>query len=65
LARFNSVNGSRASPNQFRLNLYNLLYPVDSKGGPATPSNYFVNDTARCNSYNDIINVQVAFKLSF
>ncbi len=49
------------SPNQLSLNLYNLLFPADSKGGPATTSNYFANGTANYNSYNGIIKLDHHF----
>src|SRR5258707_5988790 len=41
--------------NQLSLNLYNLLYPANSKGGPATTSNYFAAGTSNYNSFNGII----------
>lgn len=49
------------SPNQLSLNLYNLLYPAVSKGGPATVSNYFAQGTSNYNSYNGIIKVDHHF----
>lgn len=41
--------------NQLSLNLYGLLYPAASKGGPATTSNYFAQGTSTYLSYNGII----------
>ena len=41
--------------NQLSLNLYNLLYPADSKGGAATINNYFATGTSNYSSYNGII----------
>src|SRR5712675_383336 len=40
---------------QLSLNLYNLLYPSDSKSGPATTDNYFAQGTSNYSSYNGII----------
>jgi hypothetical protein len=48
-------------PNQLSLNLYNLLYPANSKGSPATVNNYFANGTSNYNSYNGIIKLDHRF----
>jgi hypothetical protein len=49
------------SANQLSLNLYNLLYPANSKSGPATTSNYFAQGTSNYNSYNGIIKLDHTF----
>ena len=43
------------SPNQLSLNLYKLLYPINSTSGPAAINNYFANGTSNYNSFNGII----------
>ncbi len=48
-------------PNQLSLNLYGLLYPANSKGGPATTSNYFAAGTSNYNSFNGIIKLDHHF----
>ncbi len=48
-------------PNQLSLNLYKLLYPAESKGGPATVSNYFAQGTSNYNSYNGILKIDHRF----
>jgi len=47
--------------NQLSLNLYSLLYPANSKGGPATASNYFAAGTSNYNSFNGIIKIDHRF----
>jgi hypothetical protein len=47
--------------NPLSLNLYNLLYPNNSKGGAATVNNYFANGTSNYNSYNGIIKLDHHF----
>jgi len=49
------------TPNALSLNLYNLLYPTASKGGPATTNNYFAQGTSNYNSYNGIIKLDHHF----
>jgi len=46
---------------QLSLNLYNLLYPNDSKSGPATTNNYFAQGTSNYSSYNGIIKLDHHF----
>src|SRR5882757_4884818 len=46
---------------QLSLNLYNLLYPSDSKSGPATTNNYFAQGTSNYSSYNGIIKLDHHF----
>jgi hypothetical protein len=48
-------------PNQLSLNLYGLLYPANSKSGPATTSNYFAAGTSNYNSFNGIIKLDHHF----
>ena len=47
--------------NQLSLNLYNLLYPANSKGGAAIVNNYFANGTSNYNSFNGIIKLDHHF----
>jgi hypothetical protein len=47
--------------NQLSLNLYNLLYPANTKSGPATVNNYFANGTSNYNSFNGIIKLDHHF----
>jgi hypothetical protein len=49
------------SPNQLSLNLYKLLYPANSKSGPASTSNYFAQGTSNYNSFNGIIKLDHTF----
>lgn len=49
------------SANQLSMNLYNLLYPANSKGGAATTNNYFANGTSNYNSFNGIIKLDHHF----
>ena len=51
----------KLQPNQLSLNLYNLLYPSDSKSGPATTNNYFAQGTSNYSSYNGIIKLDHHF----
>jgi hypothetical protein len=53
--------GQPYAPNQLSLNLYNLLYPANSKSGPATVNNYFANGTSNYNSFNGIIKLDHHF----
>lgn len=47
--------------NPLSLNLYNLLYPNNSKGSAASVNNYFANGTSNYNSYNGIIKLDHHF----
>ena len=49
------------APNQLSLNLYNTLYPADSKVGTATINNYFAAGTSNYNSYNGLIKLDHHF----
>jgi Carboxypeptidase regulatory-like domain len=49
------------TPNKLSLNLYNLLYPANSKSGGATTSNYFAQGTSNYNSFNGIIKLDHTF----
>ena len=49
------------TPNQLSLNLYNLLYPANTKSGAATTSNYYAQSPTNYNSYNGIIKVDHTF----
>jgi hypothetical protein len=51
----------KLSPNQLSQNLYGLLYPSNSKSGPATTSNYFAQGTSNYVSYNGIIKLDQTF----
>ncbi|ADW70958.1 TonB-dependent receptor [Granulicella tundricola] len=42
-------------------NLYNLLYPANSKGSAATTNNYFASGTSNYNSYNGIVKLDHHF----
>ena len=55
------LNKYKLSPNQLSQNLYNLLYPANSKTGPATTSNYFAQGTSNYVSYNGIIKLDQTF----
>jgi Carboxypeptidase regulatory-like domain len=55
------LNKYKLSPNQLSQNLYNLLYPANSKDGPATTSNYFAQGTSNYVSYNGIIKLDQTF----
>ena len=55
LAKFN------LQPSQLSLNLYGILYPADSKSGPATTNNYFAQGTSNYSSYNGIIKLDHHF----
>ncbi len=58
------VDPSTGNPyvaNQLSLNLYSLLYPANSKGGPATTSNYFAQGTSNYNSFNGILKIDHHF----
>jgi hypothetical protein len=47
--------------NPLSLNLYNLLYPANSKSGAATINNYFAQGTSNYNSFNGIIKLDHHF----
>jgi hypothetical protein len=47
--------------NQLSQNLYNLLYPANSKSGAATTNNYFAQGTSNYNSFNGIIKLDQTF----
>lgn len=49
------------TPSQLSLNLYNLLYPANTKGLSATVNNYTANGTANYNSFNGIIKLDHHF----
>jgi len=49
------LNDYGLTTNTLSTNLYNLLYPAASKGGPATTNNYFAAGTSNYNSYNGLI----------
>src|SRR5882762_2108691 len=48
------LNRYGLSANQLSLNLYNLLFPANSKSGPASTGNYFAQGTSNYNSFNGI-----------
>lgn len=48
-------------PNNISVNLYNLLFPADAKGGSATTGNYLSNGRNTYNSYNGIIKLDHNF----
>jgi hypothetical protein len=56
---FLSAFGQTASP--LSLNLYNLLYPANTKGLPATVNNYLASAPANYNSFNGIIKLDHNF----
>ena len=49
------------TPSQLSLNLYKLLYPANTKGLPATVSNYLASAPANYNSFNGIIKLDHHF----
>jgi hypothetical protein len=49
------------APNAVSTNLYNELFPADSKAGAATTSNYLSNGRNTYNSYNGVIKVDHRF----
>lgn len=49
------------TPNQVSLNLYNTLFPADSKGGTATTGNYLSAGRNTYNSYNGVIKLDHHF----
>jgi Carboxypeptidase regulatory-like domain len=49
------------TPNKLSQNLYGLLYPTNSKSGPATTNNYFAQGTSNYNSFNGIIKLDQTF----
>jgi Carboxypeptidase regulatory-like domain len=53
--------GQPYKPNPLSINLYNLLYPANSKAGPATVNNYFAQGTSNYNSFNGIIKLDHHF----
>ena len=55
------TTGAPYVANPLSLNLYNLLYPNNSKGGAAIVNNYFANGTSNYNSYNAIIKLDHHF----
>lgn len=57
----NPATGLPYTPNQLSLNLYNLLYPADSKTSAATVNNYFANGTSNYNSFNGVIKLDHHF----
>ena len=48
-------------PNPLSQNLYSLLYPANSKSGPASTNNYFAQGTSNYVSYNGIIKLDQTF----
>jgi hypothetical protein len=57
----NPATGQPYVANPLSLSLYNLLYPANSKAGPATVNNYFAAGTSNYNSYNGIIKLDHHF----
>ena len=55
------LTGKPYAVSQLSLNLYNTLYPANSKGGAATVNNYFANGTSNYNSYNGILKLDHHF----
>jgi hypothetical protein len=49
------------TPNQLSLNLYKLLYPSNSKSGPASTNNYFAQGISNFHSYNGVIKLDHHF----
>ncbi|SEB91306.1 TonB-dependent receptor [Terriglobus roseus] len=49
------------TPSPLSLNLYNLLYPANTKGLPATVNNYLASAPANYNSFNGIIKLDHTF----
>jgi hypothetical protein len=49
------------SPNRVSTGLYNLLYPADSKSGPAGSGNYFASAPSNYKSYNGVIKLDHHF----
>jgi hypothetical protein len=58
---FLAASKYKLTPNQLSLNLYNLLFPANSKSGPATTGNYFAQGTSNYSSYNGIIKLDQRF----
>jgi Carboxypeptidase regulatory-like domain len=48
-------------PNPLSQNLYSLLYPANSKSGPASANNYFAQGTSNYVSYNGIVKLDQTF----
>ena len=61
MTRRRSWPNINSTPNQLSQNLYGLLYPANSKSGPATTSNYFAQGTSNYVSYNGIIKLDQTF----
>ena len=55
------TTGQPLAVNQLSTNLYNLLYPANSKSGPAATNNYFAAGTSNYNSFNGIIKLDHHF----
>ncbi|HEX7158401.1 MAG TPA: TonB-dependent receptor [Edaphobacter sp.] len=55
------TTGKPYAPNQLSLNLYNLLYPANTKSAAATTNNITMNNTANYNSFNGIIKLDHKF----
>ncbi len=55
------ATGKPYAANQLSLNLYNLLYPANTKSAPNTTNNITMNNTANYNSYNGIIKLDHKF----
>ena len=55
------LNKYGLKPDQLSTNLYGILYPANSKSGPATTSNYFAQGTSNYNSFNGIIKLDHTF----
>ncbi len=49
------------TPNQVSTNIYNSFYPANSKGGPATTSNYLSAGRNTYNSFNGVIKLDHRF----
>jgi hypothetical protein len=65
LANYGITNQSNSTiapnANQLSVNLYNILYPANSKGGPASTNNYFAAGTSNYSSYNGIVKLDHHF----
>jgi hypothetical protein len=61
LAKYKDSSNSPLQANQLSLNLYNLLFPANSKSGPASTGNYFAQGTSNYNSFNGIMKLDHHF----
>ncbi|SFS09416.1 Carboxypeptidase regulatory-like domain-containing protein [Granulicella pectinivorans] len=53
--------GAPVAVNPVSQGLYNVLFPADSKTGPATTNNYFANGPSNYNSFNGVIKLDHKF----